>query len=51
MKFKYKANIYKYKNDKFYILGGEYNLAVFEVTDEKIVDILMNELEKVEEGE
>lgn len=50
MKFKYKNNIYKYKNDKFYILGGEYNLAVFEVKDEKMVRILGNELEMVEEG-
>lgn len=51
LKFKYKNNIYKYKNDKFYILGGEYNLAVFEVTDEKMVDILKDELEKIGEGE
>lgn len=39
-KFKYKNNLYKFKDGNFYIMAGEHNLYISKIVDEKIINIL-----------
>lgn len=40
MKFTYKANKYKFKNGKFYIIAGENGLFISKIKDENMIGIL-----------
>ena len=48
MKIKYKNNLYKFKNNTWYIYGGENNLYISKITDNSMIEILTNVLKEQE---
>ena len=50
MKIKWKNNVYKFKDNKWWILAGENLKYVCRIYDEEIIEKLNKELEKEVDG-